>query len=63
MMTVYVTVFVTVYVDACFSVFSRFGDVFATKTSWIWARFFSFIVHNHCKFSVQLEYRVKNKNK
>jgi outer membrane biogenesis lipoprotein LolB len=59
----YVTVYVRVYVDACFPVFPHFRAVFATKTSWIWARFLSFLVDHHCKFSAQLEFRVKSKKK
>jgi hypothetical protein len=59
----YVTVYVRVYVDACFPVFPHFRAVFATKTSWIWARFLSFLVYHHCKFSAQLEFRVKSKKK
>jgi len=43
--------------------FFRFRAVFATKTFLILARFLSNRVQNHCKFSAQLEYRVKIKKK
>jgi hypothetical protein len=41
----------TVYVDAKNPGFSRFRAVFATKTCLIWARFLSFLVKHHHKFS------------
>ncbi len=57
------TGYVTVYVDACFPVISRFRAVLATKTFLIWARFLSFLVKHHHKFSAPPEYLVKSKKK